>query len=56
MEVEVVVEAVVLAAIAVAPFFPGVSRLALGAAPSVSPLTLGAFPGVPTASTRAYPP
>ena len=40
-------EAVVLAtvAIAVAPFSPGVSLLALGASP-----------GVPAASARAYPP
>jgi hypothetical protein len=54
--VEVV--AVVLAAVvvAVAPFSPGVSPLALGASPGVSPLALGASPGVPTASTRAYPP
>jgi hypothetical protein len=56
VEVEVVVEAVVLAAVAVAPFFPGVSPLALGASPSIYPLALGASPGVPAASARAYPP
>jgi hypothetical protein len=39
------VEAVVLATVAVAPFSPG-----------VSPLALGASPGVPTASARAYLP
>jgi hypothetical protein len=50
------VEAVVLAAVAVAPFSPGVSPLALGASPGVYPLTLGASPGVPAASARAYPP
>jgi hypothetical protein len=46
VEVEVVVEAVVLADVdvAVAPFSPGVSPLALGASPGVYPL----------ASARAY--
>jgi hypothetical protein len=47
---------VVLAAIAVAPFSPGVSPLALGASPGVYPLTLSASLGVPAASTRAYLP
>jgi hypothetical protein len=52
------VDAVVLAtvAIAVAPFSPGVSLLALGASPGVYPLGLGASSGVPAASARAYPP
>ena len=36
---------VVAVAVAVAPFSPG-----------VSPLALGASPGVPAASARAYPP
>jgi hypothetical protein len=58
VELVVVVEAVVLAAVvvAVATFFPGVSPLALNVAPSVSPLALGASPGVPAASACAYPP
>jgi hypothetical protein len=43
-------------AIAVAPFSPGVSPLALGASPGVYPLTLGASPGVPAASACAYLP
>ena len=47
------VEAVVLAAVAVAPFSTVVSPLALGASPDVYPLALGASPDVPTASTRA---
>ena len=42
--------------VAVAPFSPGVSPLALGASPGVYPLALGASPGVPAASARAYPP
>jgi hypothetical protein len=52
------VEAVVLAdvVVAVAPFSPGVSPLALGASPVVYPLDLGASPGVLAASARAYPP
>ena len=52
------VEVVVLAAVvvAVAPFSPGVSPLALGASPVVYPLALGATPGVPATSARAYPP
>jgi hypothetical protein len=44
----------VLAAVAVAPFSPGVSPLALGTSPVVYPLALGASPGVPTSSARAY--
>jgi hypothetical protein len=52
----VVVEAVVLAAVAVAPFSPSVSPLALGASPSVYPLALGASLSVPAASARVYPP
>jgi hypothetical protein len=56
--VELVVEvvAVVLAVVAVAPFSPSVSPLALGASPGVYPLALGASPGVPAASACAYPP
>jgi hypothetical protein len=42
--------------VAIAPFSPGVSPLALGASPGVYPLALGASPSVPTASARAYPP
>jgi hypothetical protein len=45
VELVVVVVAMVLAVIAVAPF-----------SPSVSPLALGASPGVPAASVRAYLP
>ena len=45
-----------LAVVAVAPFSPGVSPLALGEFPGVYPLALGASPGVPAASARAYPP
>jgi hypothetical protein len=60
VEVEVVVEVVVLAAIvvvvAVVPFSPGVSLLALGASLGIYPLALGAYPGIPAASARAYPP
>jgi hypothetical protein len=55
----VVEEAVVLvavAAVAVAPFSPGVSLLALGAAPNVSLIVPGASPGVPAASEHAYLP
>jgi hypothetical protein len=55
VEVEVVVEAVVLVAVAAAPFSPSVSPLAPDAFPSVYPLVLGASPGVPAASARAYP-
>ena len=54
VEVEVVVLAAVV--VAVAPFSPGVSPLALGAFPGVYPLILGASPGVPAASAHAYPP
>jgi hypothetical protein len=50
------VEAVVFAAVAVAPFSPGVSPLALGASLGVSPLALGASSGIPAASARAYLP
>jgi hypothetical protein len=45
VELVVEVEAVLLAVVAVAPF-----------SPSVSPLALGASPGVPAASARAYLP
>jgi hypothetical protein len=55
VEVEVVV-LVDVAAVAVAPFSPGVSPLAPGATPGVSPLALGASSGVLAASARAYPP
>ena len=59
------VEAVVLVAVAVAfavaaavvaPSFPDVSLLVLGAALDVYPPALGASPGVPAASAHAYPP
>jgi hypothetical protein len=56
VEVEAVVLAGVAIAVAVAPYSPGVSPLALGASPGVYPLALGASPGVPAASARAYPP
>jgi hypothetical protein len=56
VEVKMVVEALVLAAVAVAPFSPSVSPLAPGAFPGVYPLVLGASPGVPAASALAYPP
>ena len=50
-------EAVVLAVVvAVAPFSPDVSPLALGAFTGVYPFALSASPGVPAASARAYPP
>ena len=58
-----VVEAVVLVAVAVAfavaaavvaPSFPDVSLLVLGAALDVYPPALGASPGVPAASEHAY--
>jgi hypothetical protein len=59
----VVVEAVVLVAVAVvavaaavAPSFPDVSLLILGAALDVYPPALGASPGVPAASEHAYLP
>jgi hypothetical protein len=55
----VVVEAVVLVAIAVAaaaPFSPIVSLLILGAALGVSPISPGASPSVPAASAHAYLP
>jgi hypothetical protein len=63
VELEVVVEAVVLAAVAVAvavvavaPFSLGISLLALDAAPHVSLLSPGAFLSDPAASARAYLP
>jgi hypothetical protein len=56
VELVVVVVAMVLAVIAVAPFSPSVSPLALGASPGIYPLALGASPGVPAASVRAYLP
>jgi hypothetical protein len=58
VELVVGVEVVVLAAIAIAvvPFSPGVSPLALGAAPDVSPPDLGTSPSIPAASMHAYPP
>jgi hypothetical protein len=46
----------VLAPVAVAPFSPGVSPLALGASPGVYPLALCTSPGIPAASARAYLP
>jgi hypothetical protein len=48
--------AVVLVAVAVAPFSHGVYPLGHGVSPGIYPLSLGASPGVPTASVRAYPP
>ena len=51
-----VVVAVVLVAVAVAPFSPSVSPLALGASPGVYPLAHGTTPGVPAASACAYLP
>jgi hypothetical protein len=58
VELVVVVEAMVLVAVAVAaaPFSPGVSLLALGAAPGVSPLSPSTSPGVLAASAHAYLP
>jgi hypothetical protein len=62
VELVVVVEAMVLAdvavvvVVAVAPSFPGVSLLVLGAALDVSPPTLGASLGIPAASEHAYLP
>jgi hypothetical protein len=50
------VEVVVLLAVAVAPFSPGITPLAPGATPDISLLALGASPNVPAASARAYPP
>jgi hypothetical protein len=46
----------VLVAIAVAPFSPGVSPLAPGTFSDVYPLSPSASLGVPAASVRAYPP
>jgi hypothetical protein len=48
--------AVVLAVVAVAPSFPGVTHLSPDTTPGVSPLSPGASPGVPTASARGCPP
>jgi hypothetical protein len=59
VELVVVEEAMVLvdvAAVVVAPSFPGVSLLALGAALDVSLLVPGTSPGVLAASEHAYPP
>jgi hypothetical protein len=58
VELVVEVEAVLLdvVVVAIAPFSPGVSPLALGASPGVYSPALGASPGVPTAFARAYPP
>jgi hypothetical protein len=59
VELVVVVEAVVLVAVAaavVAPSFPDVSILVLGATLNVYPPALGASPGVPAASEHAYLP
>jgi hypothetical protein len=57
VELVVVVEAVVLADVAVAaPFSLGVSHLAPGTSPGVYLLALGAFSGIPAASARAYLP
>jgi hypothetical protein len=61
VELVVVVEAVVLVAVAdvvvvVAPSFPDVSLLVLGAALDVYPPALGASPSVPAASELAYLP
>jgi hypothetical protein len=52
----VVVVALVVAADVVAPSFPGVSLLVLGAALDVYPPALGASPGGPAASEHAYLP
>jgi hypothetical protein len=58
VELVVGVEVVVLATVVVAvvPFSPGVSPLALSTSPGIYPLALGASLGVPTTSVRAYPP
>jgi hypothetical protein len=56
VEVEAVVLAGVVVAVAATPFSPGVSLLALGAFPVVYPLSPSASLGVPVASMRAYPP
>ena len=54
--VAVAAVAVVVVAAAVAPSFPDVSLLVLGAALDVYPPALGASPGVPAASEHAYLP
>ena len=51
-----VVVAFAIAAAVVAPSFPDVSLLVLGAALDVYPPALGASPGVPAASEHAYLP
>jgi hypothetical protein len=56
VELVVVVEAVVLADVVVAPFSPAVSPLAPSAFPGVYPVVLGASPGILATSARAYPP
>jgi hypothetical protein len=52
----VVVVVVVVVAAAVAPSFPDISLLVLGAALDVYAPALGASPGVPAASEHAYLP
>jgi hypothetical protein len=54
--VVVVVVVVVVVAAAVAPSFPDISLLVLGAALDVYAPALGASPGVPAASEHAYLP
>jgi hypothetical protein len=54
--VAVAAVAVVVVAAAVAPSFPDVSLLVLGAALHVYPPALGASTGVPAASEHAYLP
>jgi hypothetical protein len=56
MEAMVLADVVVVVAVAVAPFSPGVSPLAPSASPGVYLLALSTSPGVPAASARAYPP
>jgi hypothetical protein len=56
VEVEVVVVAVVFAAVAVAPSIPSVSPLFPDVVLGVSLISHGASLGVPAASARAYPP
>jgi hypothetical protein len=56
VEVEAVVLADVVVAVAVVPFSPGVSPLAPDAFPDVYPLSPSASLGVPVASVCAYPP
>jgi hypothetical protein len=54
--VDVAFVVVVVVAAAVAPSFPDVSLLVLGASLDVYPPALGASPGVPAASEHAYLP